>query len=137
MSYPITVMPDPVQLLQQYLKSKSVVTDLVNAANIVTEIPINPTFPLVVLANMGGTGYIAPGIDAVGIQVDVYGGTKFACGVLARTIEAACWSIANDVVAAGTLVSSSSEMSPSWLPDQVTVPPTPRYTARYHFIFRP
>lgn len=137
MSYPIVVMPDPIICLQQYLKNKSVVSALVAVGNIVTEIPPTPTFPLILLSLAGGTGLIAPGLNAVTIQVDALGGTKYACAVLASTVEAAIWSIANDIVTAGTLVSASIEMGHSWLPDQVTIPVTPRYVGRYRLIFRP
>jgi hypothetical protein len=131
------VMPDPLLAIRQYLISKTEITTLVPATNIVTQIPaVNPTYPYVILSWGGGLG-IWPGIDEPSIQIDVVGGTKIVCGQIARTIRAAIWAIANDIVAAGVLVSGTDEMPPSWLPDPTSIPPQPRYVARYRILLHP
>jgi hypothetical protein len=140
MSNPIVVMPDPLLAVQQYLASKTEITTLIAAAKIVTEIPFtSPSYPYVVLQWGGGLG-IRPGIDEPSIQVDVIGkdkGDKALVGKISRTIRAVIWAIANDVVVAGTLVSGSDEMPPSWMPDTINVPPLPRYVARYRILLHP
>lgn len=132
----VYVLPDPLLCLLQYLRARSEVTALVTSANIITELPPNPSYPYVLLTWAGGDG-IWPAIDEAAIQVDVVGGTKPACGLLARTVRAAVWAIRNDTVAAGTLASGSEEIAPQWMPDEIPVPPVPRYTARYRIITFP
>lgn len=129
----VYVLPDPLLALLQYLRARPEVTALVPSANILTELPPIPAYPYVLLTWAGGDG-IWPAVDDSAIQVDVLGGTKPSCGLLARTVRAAVWAIRNDTVAAGTLGSGSEELGPQWFPDTLPVPPLPRYTARYRVI---
>lgn len=138
MPSPIYLLPDPVLALQQYLRLRAEVTALTVGTKIVTEIPTSPDYatPYVIIQWGGGSG-IWPAFDEASLQVDVIGGTKFACGKLARTIRATVWAIANDIVPEGVIASGSEEMAPAWLPDTTPVPPLPRYVARYRILTHP
>jgi len=131
--YPRAVLPDGVLAVQQYLRGLAEVTALIDAAKIVTELPKAPVYPYVIVQWAGGLGHW-PAMDEPAIQIDVIGGTKFACGLLTRTVRAAMWAIANDVVPEGVLVSGQEEVAPSWLPDTIPIPPLPRYVARYRVL---
>ena len=138
MAFPITVQPDPVIALQQYLRARPELVAITAATKIVSEIPSSPSYatPYIVVQWTGGTG-IWPAIDEPSLQVDAVGGSKAVCSLAARTVRACIWAIANDTVAAGVLVSGAEEVAPSWLPDTVPVPPLPRFTARYRVILHP
>ena len=130
MPNPITPGPDATLALLQYLRLRPELTALIPAAKIVTEIPTNPTYPYVLVTLGGGTS-IWPALDEPSMQVDTFGGSKALCGQIARMVRACIWSIANDVVPAGVLVSGDDEMPPAYVPDAVMSPPQPRYVARY------
>jgi hypothetical protein len=131
---PITPYIDDELALIQYLRGTVEVTALVPAAQITTELPNEPVWPHVLVQRVGGSALVRLAVDEPVLQVDVLGGTKFACKQLAQTIEAAILAIANDVVGGGVLSSGWEEVGPQWLPDTVPVPPTSRYVARYHVI---
>lgn len=133
MANPLSILPDGVLAIQQYLKGIPGVTELISATKIVSELPSAPVYPYVIVQWAGGLGHW-PAMDEPAIQIDVIGGSKFACGQLARTVRAAIWAIANDVVAEGVLASGWEEVAPSWIPDTVPVPPLPRYVARYRVL---
>lgn len=136
MSYPINVMPDDELAILQYLRSVSVVTALVPAARITTELPAQAVYPAVTIKRAGGTAAQWQRIDEPAIQVDVYGPeSRYDCKKLAQTVRAAILAIANDVVAEATLVSAYEELGPQWFPDtELSVKPLPRYTARYRVL---
>lgn len=133
MPNPLAVLPDGVLATQQYLRGIPEVTALIAAASIVSALPSKPVYPYVIVQWAGGLGHW-PAMDEPAIQIDVIGGTKFACGQLARTVRAAMWAVANDTVSEGVLVSAHEEVAPSWLPDNIPTPPMPRYTARYRIL---
>ena len=132
MPNPLAVLPDVVLAVEQYLRLVPELTALTPAAYVVSELPPKPdyTTPYVIVQWAGGNG-IWPAVDEPAVQIDVVGGTKFLCSQVTRTVRAAVWAIANDVVPAGVLSSGTDEMSPAWFPDTVPIPPIPRYTARY------
>jgi hypothetical protein len=134
MPNPVAAFPDDELALLQYLRSVPEIVTLVPAAQITTELPNLPVYPHVLVQRIGGQAIVRQAIDEPVLQVDVLGGTKRQCKVLAQTIESAILGIANDVVGEGVLSSGWEEVGPQWLPDTVTVPPTPRYVARYHLI---
>lgn len=138
MANPIYVQPDPVLALIQYLRGIAELTTVTPAAKVVSELPSSPDYstPYVIVQRAGGTG-IWPALDEPAMQVDTVGGSKVLCGLAARTVRAALWAIANDIVPAAVLVSGVDEMPPSWMPDMVPVPPLPRYTARYRVLMHP
>ena len=136
MPNPVYVQPDAVLALLQYLRLRPELTALLPAASIVTEIPTNPTYPYVLVQEGGGTG-IWPAIDEPALQVDTVGGTKDKCSAIARTVRACIWSIANDVVPAGVLVSGADTMRMAYIPDTVPTPPLARFTARYSVLLHP
>ena len=138
MAYPLYVQPDPVLALIQYLRGTAELVAVTPASKIVSELPSSPDFstPYVIVQRAGGTG-IWPAIDEPAMQVDTVGGTKIVCGLASRVARAAVWAISNDIMPAAVLVSGVDEMTPSWMPDQVSVPPLPRYTARYRVLMHP
>ena len=133
MPNPVYVQPDPVLAMLQYLRLRLELTALLPAASFVTEIPTTPTYPYVVVQLAGGSG-IWPALDNPVMQVDAVGGSKVACSLIARTVRACIWAIANDIVPAGVLSSGHEEMAPAYIPDTVPTPPLPRFTARYSVI---
>jgi hypothetical protein len=133
MANPLDVLPDDLVAVREYLTGIAKLTALTSATHFVSEIPQAPDFstPYVILKRAGGR-YIWPAIDESAVQIDVLGGAgKIACSLVARTVRAAMWAIANDIVAAGVLSSCNEEMAPSWSPDTVSKPTVPRYVARY------
>lgn len=138
MPTPIYVLPDSVLLTIQYLRAQSAVTALVTAGNIRTALPSSPSYPYV-LVTLAGGDLVWPALDDSAVQIDTYdlADQKDTNNTLARTVRAAINAIANDVVAAGTLASSSEEIGPQWLPDPVSVPPLARYTQRHRILTHP
>jgi hypothetical protein len=135
MPYPLAPLPDDELALIQYLRSVSAVTALVPAGRITTELPPNPTYPVVLVSRAGGVT-ITYGIDDPALQVDVNhsAGNRRACKQLAQVVRAAILAIANDVVPEAVLASGSEEVGPQYLPDTIPIPPLPRFTARYRIV---
>lgn len=134
MALPAIVLPDAELAVLQYLRSRTEVTTLVPSTRITTIRPKSPTYPLVLVKRIGGTSTAWNAIDESAIQVDVIGGTRFACQKLARTVAAVLLAIANDTVSEATLSSAYEEVGLQWMPDDVVVPPLPRYVARYRVL---
>jgi hypothetical protein len=134
MPNPIVPMPDDELAVIQYLRTISVVTALVPAANIIQELPPTPAYPYVLIQRAGGQVAVWQAIDEPAIQVDVLATTRGTAKRLMLAVRAAILSIANDVVPEAVLSSAYEEVGPSWLPDTVPVPPQPRYTARYRVL---
>ena len=133
MAYPILTQADDELALLQYLRSRTEVTTLVSAANIILDLPPNPVYPYILVLRAGGS-QILPDIDDTALQVDVLGPTRGTSKRLALMVRAAILAIANDVVPEGVLCSAIEEIAPQWMPDTIPVPPQPRYTARYRVI---
>lgn len=132
------VLPDSVLALIQYYRARAEIAALVGAStNIGTALPANYAGTAFVMVNLAGGVGIWPAIGDDALQVDCYAPTKDAASLLARTVRTATWSIRNDTVAAGTLMSGSEELGPQWLPDSTPAFPLPRFTARYRVIFTP
>ena len=136
MPNPIAPGPDATLAVLQYLRLRPQLTALIPAAKIVTEIPNPATYPYVLVTLAGGLA-IWPALDEPSLQVDTVGGTKALCGQIARMVRACIWSIANDTVPAGVLVSGAEEMAPAYIPDTTSTPVLPRYTARYAVLLHP
>jgi len=134
MAMPIRVQPDAELAVIQYLRSRSEVTSLVPSSRITTAIPQEPTYPCVTVTRIGGGSTSWGQIDEPAIQVDVWGGSRYLCQQIARTVRACILALANDTVSEGTLASGFEEVGPQWFPDSVVVPPLPRYVARYRVL---
>lgn len=138
MPNPIRVMPDPVLITIQYLRTISEVTSLVPANRILSALPPqNLTYPYILVSWGAGRGIARGTIDQPSMQIDVVGGSKELCGQIARTVRASIWAIANDVVGAGVLASGEDMTAPQWMPDTTTTPPLSRYVARYSITIHP
>lgn len=134
MAYPISVLPDGELAVIQYLRSRSEVTTLVPADRITTALPPNPVYPVVLVKRIGGIANAWQRIDEPALQVEVVGGSRYQCQALARTVRACILAIYNDTVSEAVLVSASEEVGIQWMPDEVVVPPLPRYVARYQVL---
>lgn len=137
MANPISVLPDAELALIQYLKAQPLVTALVSGERITTTLPPKPSYPHVTIKRVGGTAVAWQHIDSAALQVDVWGGSRYDCQRIARTIRAAIVAIYNDQVNEAILVSGFEEVGPQWLPDTVTVPPLSRFTARFQVLLHP
>jgi len=134
MPAPINVLPDAELALIQYLRSRFEIYSLVPADRITTTIPPEPAYPLIQVMRIGGRSTSWGLIDEPAFQVDVYGGSRYVCQRIARTVRACILAIANDTVSEGTLASGSEEVGIQWMPDSVVVPPLPRFVARYRVL---
>lgn len=134
MPNPIIPLPDDELALLQYLKGVPELLALIPAANIRTELPSKPTYPMILIARAGGDAHDRGSIDEPAIQTDVEGGDKRTCKRIAQTVRAAILAIANDIVDEGVLVSASEEVGLTWLPDTIPTPPIPRYTMRHRIL---
>lgn len=134
MPNPIVGIPDDELALLQYLKARPELLAWLPAAQMRTELPANPTYPALLVTRAGGPAHDRAYVDEPAIQVDVLAADKRTAKQVTNVARACILAIANDVVAEATLVSASEEVGPAWLPDQVSVPPVPRYTARYRVL---
>lgn len=134
MPNPIVDMPDDEFALLQYLKARPEVLALIPAAQMRTELPANPTYPMVLITRAGGGAHDRGSIDEPAIQTDVVGGDKRTCKRIAQRVRAAYLAIANDVVDEAVLVSASEEIGLTWFPDAIPTPPIPRYTMRHRLL---
>lgn len=134
MAYPISVLPDAELAVLQYLRAQSIVTDLVPAERITTALPKEPAYPYVTVKRIGGRAVQWQRVDSAALQVDVWGGSRYECQEVIRTIRATLLAIYGDKVDEANLVSASEEVGPQWLPDTVMVPPLPRFTARFQVL---
>jgi len=132
MANPIIVQPDAELALIQYLRGTSAVTAGVASDRITNVLPPTPDFtmPRVLVQRIGGSSLTWQTIDVPAYQVDIVGGSRFDCQKVMRTVRGAVLAIANDTVSAGVLASAEEEIGPVWMPDNVPVPPVPRYTWR-------
>lgn len=137
MPNPVNVLPDAELALIQYLKARTEITALIPAARITTALPPQPTYPCVTVTRMGGSALVWQRIDEPDFQVEVWGGSRFECNTLARTVRACIMSIRNDTVSAGVLVSAGEQVGMQWMPDDVTVPPTSRFVGRFSVLIHP
>jgi hypothetical protein len=133
MAYPITVLPDGELAVIQYLRSRTEVTTLVPADRITTALAAQPTYPVILVRRIGGL-VKSWHIDEPAFQVEVVGGTRYQCQQIARTVRACILAIRNDTVTEATLTSGFEEVGIQWIPDNVVVPPLPRYVARYQVL---
>lgn len=137
------LLPDPVLAVMQFLRARPEITALTPTPSVVSMLPVNFSGAYVSVTLAGSTP-IYPRIDDAALQIDamISGqivGTELEnqCSLLARTVRAAMWSIRNDVVLAGVLVSCSEELGPQWMPDLTPALPVARFTARYRVLLHP
>lgn len=134
MARPLAIAPDDELALLQYLRGIPEVTALLPAERQGTALPAQvdlTTAPFLIVQRIAGQASAAPGIDEPVVQIDVTGGDRSVCKRAILTVRAAILAIANDRVPAGVLASAYEEIGPSWLPDTLVAPPTPRFTARF------
>lgn len=132
MTNPVIIQPDAELALIQYLRGRTEVASVVAADRITTVLPPEPDFsiPRVLIQRTGGSSLAWQTIDQPAYQIDVVGGTRHECQTVMRHVRGAVMAIANDTVSEGVLAASEEEIGPTWMPDNVPIPPVPRYTWR-------
>jgi hypothetical protein len=130
------VLPDPTQLVVDYLRATAEVTAKVGTRVWAIRKPKEPPTvaePYVLVQRLGGTKAVPRRLDAPRIQIDVWGGSEYRAHEAARIINAAMWEIHKitaathpAIVAIGIPTGVDEESGPSWLPDPVDPGNTPR-----------
>lgn len=82
----LIVLPDAELVATSWLRGHA---DIPDAAHIGTELPAEPSWPVVRILRIGGAPAVAGWLDAPRLQVDVYHTTKQAAHDLARLAQAA------------------------------------------------
>lgn len=124
------VLPDVEQLVIDYLRASTEVGTEVGD-RVWPEKPADPPAePYVLVQRLGGSVAVPRRLDAGRVQIDVYGGSRFACHRAARAIRAAMWEAHKATHAVGVVTGVEEESGPSWLPDPVDTAGRrkPRYT---------
>lgn len=134
MPNPLNVLPDDELAVIQYLRGITALIALVPAGNIINELPPSPVYPFVLIQRGGGQAGYPGATDEPMIQIDTLATDRHAAKQLMRTVRAAMFAIANDTVAEGILSSAYEEVGPAWLPDTISIPPVPRYVARFRIL---
>jgi hypothetical protein len=131
----LRVLPSLERLIVEYLRGVAEVQALVSQ-RVSLSLPSSPTYPLVSILLVSGEERVQRHLDAATIQVDVWGGTREQADVLARTVRAALLEMprAHDTA---TVTAVLTLVAPRWLPDELAVPPRPRYTADYQIVYHP
>lgn len=83
----LRVLPDAELLTVLWLQQNDELDDL--TAAVYTEIPAEPTLPLVRVIRVGGSPVIRQHLDVARIQIDVWADTKQEAHDLARLVQAA------------------------------------------------
>lgn len=129
----LRLLVDAELLAVRYLRAVPEVAAVVSA-RVYTEIPPEPTYPLVRLTRIGGIPAIRRHLDVARLQVDVWANSKFAARGLAATVQAAL----HDMVGAhteGVVTRVEDDLGLTWAPDPET--DVARYTAGYAVFLHP
>lgn len=131
----VDVLPDAELVAIDYLLAQPEIATLVGA-RISNTSPSSPTYPYLTVERVGGRRQIRVRLDNARLQVGAWGATRTEASLLARTAEAALIRMKGYVHDTGVVGLVDSEMGPSWMPDTVRLPPTPRFiftvAARLH-----
>lgn len=125
----VELLPDAEQLVSAYLRANADITAVV-AQRVYTEIPNDPTFPLVRLTRVGGVPVTQRPLhlDVATIQFDCYGGPKKTAQNIAQTIRA--------VLSAPAFIGGHAPLGVvsavnwgvfAYVPDDTYTPAKPRY----------
>lgn len=120
---------DVERLLSHWLRLQIELTSLDCGQRIYTEIPTNPTFPLVRVTRFGGSPVLSRPLylDAALVQFDVWGGSKHTAWKIAETSRALLAArLAGDSHGEG-VVTGITFGELRWLPDRDYTPARPRY----------
>jgi hypothetical protein len=135
MPNPLNVLPDDELAVLLYLRSINAVTNLIDPTKIIQQLPPTPVYPFVLVQRAGGQSPDSRAMDEPAIQVDTLATDRAQAKRLMLTVRAAILAIANDIVpGVAVLASAYEEVGPAWLPDTVTIPPVPRYVARFRIL---
>lgn len=85
-----------------------------------TEIPADPTYPLITLVRIGGRPPIRGWLDRARIQVDAYALDKATARLVAATCQQALHAAEHTVTEHGLLGAVETLSGPRWLPDPTT-----------------
>lgn len=122
---PLDVLADAELVAVAYLRQQSDVAALVGA-RVSTELPANPTYPLLKVTRIMGVPAVPRRLDAAYLQVEAYADTKAQARLLAATAHAALWA-ATGAHAGAVITGASDALGLGWVPDPAFTPPKPRY----------
>lgn len=133
----VTLLPDIEVLVTSFLRAQIEVTSIVNA-RVYTEVPANPTFPLVRVRRLGGFPALNRPlyVDRPLVQIEGYAATKGAARLLTETCRAVLAERAEGTHATG-VVAGVTFGALLWLPDDDFTPPKPRYICDATLTVRP
>lgn len=119
------MLPDVERTAVTWLRTRTDVTALLGQ-RIATEVPANPTFPLVRLTRVGGVAPVLDHLDAGRLQVDVWGDTKQQARDAAATVLSALITDLPGTTVDGVVVTGVvQDLGFTWQPDPDT--DRPRY----------
>lgn len=133
----VTLLPDIERLLTDFLRAQSEVSTIVGA-RVYTEVPDNPTFPLVRCRRVGGFPALSRPlqVDRPLVQIEGYAATKGAARLLTETCRAVIAERIEGVHDTG-VVAGVTFGALLWLPDEDFTKPKPRYIADATLTVRP
>ena len=133
----VTLLPDIERLVTGFLRAQSEVSTIVGA-RVYTEVPGDPTFPLVRVRRLGGFPTLSRPlqVDAPLVQIEGYAATKGAARLLTETCRAVLAERVEGVHDTG-VVAGVTFGALIWLPDEDFTPPKPRYIADATLTVRP
>lgn len=118
------VLPDAELLAVTILRANAALAALIGP-RAYTELPANPTFPLVVLQRIGGAPSIRGWVDAARLQLEGYALTKHEARLVTATAQAAMHKAEGTTQPAAVIGAVDTLTGPRWVPDEPT--DRPRY----------
>lgn len=115
---PLRLLPDAELLTVNYLRGVSDVTALVGT-RVYTEIPAQPTWPLLRITRIGGLPTIRQHLDVARIQIDAWGTTKYQARTAAATAQAAIHAAVGPHTQ-GVVTAVEDDLGLTWAPDPDT-----------------
>lgn len=120
----LKLLPDVELICVDYLKTVAEIQSL-TSGRVYTQLPAEPTFPLVVLHRVAGSPAIQGHLEAARIQFDCWGRKKIEARQLAATVQAAMFEAERATHPLGVVTAVQEALGPLWLPDPAR--PTARY----------
>lgn len=133
-------------LVVAWLKADDAVSTEV-AGRVSTEVPPDPTYPLVTIRGITGVEAVRRRLDDHRVQVDCLADTRPKAALLARIVQGAFERLEGQAVTypeegaddpVTSMVSASEViLLPRWLPDTTGPTPKPLFTADYRVLAHP
>jgi hypothetical protein len=120
---PVYVAADVELIAVNFLRGRAEITALVGS-RVYTEVPAEPTFPLLTVQRIGGLVDWPGWLDTARLQVDAWAATKYAARTLAATALAVLLEMPG-IYAQGVITHVTQDLGLTWSPDETT--DRPRY----------